>query len=101
LKVAYEGVTIYKEWIDKGSYLFRMNLNNTGGNRITPPVDPVEYSTEFNSKSDTTCQSLNWSTNNLCNCKTIEQLIKYYNVSLGLHQKQTLVTATQAEYLHR
>ena len=40
--IDYEGETIYKGWREGGSRLFRMNLNDTGGKRITPDADPVE-----------------------------------------------------------
>jgi hypothetical protein len=98
-EIDYEGETIYKGWREKGSRLFRMDLNDTRKNRITPTANPAEYNTEYNLDSGTICQSLNWSANNIHECKSTEQLIKYNNASLGLHPKRTLPAAASAGYL--
>ena len=75
--------------------MFRMNLNDTGGNRITPDTDPVEY----DASNGTICQALHWSANNIYECENKGQLIRYYHASLCSHPKQTLVVAAKAKYL--
>ena len=59
--IDYEGETIYKGWREKGSRLFRMNLDDTGGNRITPTVDPSEYSVD----KSAICPTSDWSANSI------------------------------------
>ena len=93
--IDYEGETIYKGWREKGSRLFRMSLSDTGGNRITPPADPSEYSID----TSAICQTQNRSANSIYECENTEQLIKYYHASLGSHPKRTLAAAASAGYL--
>ena len=48
--IDYKGDTTFKGWRERererGSRLFRRNLDDTGGNRITPTVDPSKYSVD-------------------------------------------------------
>ena len=44
--IDYEGETIYKGWRERGSRLFRMNLDETGGSMITPIANLSKYSVE-------------------------------------------------------
>ena len=60
-----------------------MSLSDTGGNRITPPSDPSEYSID----TSAICQTQNGSANSIYECENTEQLIKYYHASLGSHPK--------------
>ena len=50
-----------------------MYLDDTGGNRITPTVDPSEYSVD----KSAICPTSDWSANSIYECTNTEQLIKY------------------------
>ena len=90
-----EGEIIYKGWRGCGSRLFRMILENEGGNRLTLPPDPDEY----DASSGTIYQTMNWSVNNIYECENKDQLIKYYHASLCSYPKRTLAAAAKAGYL--
>ena len=94
--INYEGETIYIGWRERRSRLFRMSLNNTRGNRVTPDADPDEY----DMSKGTLCQALHWSANNIYECENKGQLIKYYHAALYSHPKRTLVAAAKAGYLN-
>ena len=71
--------------------VFKMNLTDTDGNRITPAVDPSEYSVD----KSTVCPTTDWSVSSIYGCKNTEQLIKHYHATLGSHPKHILITAAR------
>ena len=93
--IDYEGEILYKGWRERGSRLFRMNLEDDGSNRLTPTLDPAEY----NVSSGNMCQILQYSANSIYECKHKQRLIKYYHASFCSHPKQTSSAAAKARYL--
>ena len=75
--------------------MFKMHLNGTGWNRITPNADPIAY----DASKGTICQAFHWSANSVYECKNKGQLIKYYHAVLYSHPETTLVAAAKARYL--
>jgi hypothetical protein len=72
-----------------------MKLTDTGENRITPTMDPSEYSVD----KSTICPPTDWSANSIYECENTEQLIKYQHAAIELHPKQTLAATAMAGYL--
>jgi hypothetical protein len=90
--IYYKGKTMYKGWREGSPRLFRMNLNDSRGNRLTPGVD----SSEYDASKGNLFQALHGSANSLYECKNKGQLIKYYHAALCSHPKRTLVAAAKA-----
>ena len=93
--IDYKGETLYKGWRERTSRLWRMNLDDNCGNRLTLDYDADEYDVS----SGHLYQLLQFSANNIYECENKKQLIKYYHAALCSHPKRTLSAAAKAGYL--
>ena len=76
----------------------QINISPDNTNKNIPSKDPAEYDGASGMVLGVE-EKVNLSINSIYECENTEQLIKYYNASLGSHLKLTLVAAEKEGYL--